>query len=505
MSENTSPYREYLDKPDALVGFLVEKDSLISEKDHEIAKLQRMLHNLQKAQFGRKSEKFSVLSDNQLLLLESEEVAAPETPGSAPIVVPAHTRSARIKRDLSKLPHHTIEVNPESTTCRCCSKELSRIGEDVSLELEHQPARLFVNKYVRPRFACSSCKDGVLQAPLPESAKPLDRSIAGAGLLSHVLVSKYVDHLPLHRQQQMFARLGFEIPRKNLCEWTGAVVDQYLEPLWVLLKKEALAGDYLQGDETTLKIQDREVEGKCHLGYLWGMLSPEKGIVVFEYAASRAGEVAKDIFSDLKGALQTDAYAGYNPVYLPEKVARLACLAHVRRKFIDAGKSCSKESDAVLRLIAELYHLEKNWQGLAPPERLVQRKKKSLPVLKKLEEYLHALVTKTLPKAPLMEALKYTLNQWREIERIFEDGRFHLDNNMIEREMRPIAIGRKNYLFAGSHQGAKRAAIIYSLFATARLHKVNPQLWILHLLQNMRNYPINRLHELLPHRWGNKS
>ena len=472
-----------------------------SEKDHEITKLQRMLHNLQKAQFGRKSEKLSLLPDNQLALLESEEVAAPETPGAALITVPAHTRSARVRRDLSKLPHNVIEVSPESTTCPCCSKELSRIGEDVSLELDHQPAKLFVNKYVRPRYACSSCKDGVLQAPLPEGAKPLDRSIAGAGLLSHMLVSKYVDHLPLHRQQQMFARLGFEIPRKNLCEWTGAVVDQYLEQLWWLLKKEALNDDYLQGDETTLKIQDGAVEGKCHLGYLWGMLSPEKRIVVFEYAASRAGEVAKDIFSDLKGALQTDAYAGYNPVLLPEKVVRLACLAHVRRKFIDAGKSCSKESDAVLRLIAELYHLEKNWQGLEPPERLRQRQKKSLPVLKKLEDYLRTLVTRTLPKAPLMEALRYTLNQWREIERIFDDGRFQLDNNMIEREMRPIAIGRKNYLFAGSHKGAKRAAIIYSLFATARLNKVNPQQWLLYVLQNMRTQPINKIQELLPHRW----
>lgn len=333
------------------------------------------------------------------------------------------------------------------------------------------------------------------------SAKPLDRSIAGAGLLSQVLVAKYVDHIPLHRQQQMFARLGFEIPRKSLCEWSAGVVDQYLERLWEELKAEALRDDYLQGDETTIKVQDGAVKGKCHLGYLWGMASPEKKIVVFEYAQSRAGDVAKDVFRDFKGTLQTDAYAGYNPVILPEKVARIACLAHVRRKFIEAEKSCSKEANAVLRVIAELYHFEKNWQALSPPERLLQRTKKSVPVLKKLEDYLRSLVTRTLPKAPLMEALNYSLNQWNEIQRIFEDGRFHLDNNMIEREMRPIAIGRKNYLFAGSHDGAKRAAIFYSLFATARLHKVNPHQWLMHVLQNMRQHPINKIADLLPHRW----
>ena len=494
MSEHTSQYQEYLDKPDVLVDFLVEKDN-------QIATLQRHLHNLIKGHYGRRSEKLTVVSDNQLALLESQIVPVPEI---KKVKVPAHTRSARVKRDLSKLPQNIIELKPESIICKCCGEELSKIGEDeVSLELEHQPAKLYVNKYVRPRYACGKCKDSVTQAPLPEGAKPLYRSIAGAGLLSQVIVSKYVDHIPLHRQQQMFARLGFEIPRKSLCEWTGGVVDQYLERLWILNKAEALKESYLLGDETTMKVQDGVVEGKCHLGYLWGMVSPEKKIVVFEYAKSRAGDVAKDVFSGFKGTLQTDAYAGYNPVLLPEKVTRIACLAHVRRKFIEAGKSCSKESNAILQMIAELYHLEKSWQAFSPPERLEQRVKKSLPVLNKLENYLRALVTQTLPKAPLMEALKYTLNQWEQIERIFDDGRYHLDNNMIEREMRPIAIGRKNYLFAGSHEGAKRAAIIYSLFATARLHKVNPVDWLKDILQKMPTSPVNKVQMLLPQYWQN--
>ncbi len=496
MSESNVEYRKYVDTPDVLIDILVEKDQ-------EIANLQRILYNFQKGQFGTKSEKL-VLNDQQLPLLASREVVSPEAmePEKA-TSVSSHSRKARVKKDLSKLPHTEIELLPESTVCKCCGKEMCQIGkEDVSLELEYQPAKLTVNKYVRPRFACSGCqKGGVLQASLPESAKPLDRSIAGASLLAHVIIAKYQDHLPLHRQEQIFARHGLVIPRKNLCDWVGGVVDEYLYRLWACHKKEALRESYLLGDETTLKVQDNSVPGKCHTGYVWGMVAPEKKIVVFEYAPSRAGEVAKEVFKGFKGTLQTDAYAGYNPVLLPNTVERIACLAHVRRKFIDAGKSCAKEADVILRIIAELYRLEKQWTSLAPPERLEQRTKKSVPHLKKLEEYLKNLITRTLPKAPLMEALKYALNQWCEIERIFKNGEYHLDNNMIEREMRPIAVGRKNYLFAGSHEGAKRAAVIYSLLATARLHLVNPSDWLCHVLKTMRAHPVNRIHELLPQNW----
>ena len=494
MSESTSPYQQYVTTPDKLIGFL-------EEKDQEITKLQRILYNLQKAQFGSKTEKLSLYSDKQLSLLETPEVEAPTLPESK-VTVPAHSRKARVKRDLSKLPTTEIVLEPESTVCACCGKELCQIGkEDVSLELEYQPAKLSVNKYVRNRYACGSCKKGVVQAELPENVKPLYRSIASAKLLSHVIVAKYQDHLPLHRQEQIFARLGFEIPRKSLCDWVGGVVDEYLNRLWVPLKEESLQESYLLGDETTLKVQDGVKEGKCHTGYLWGMVAPLKRIVVFEYAPSRAGEVARKVFDGFKGTLQTDAYAGYNPVLLPDAVERIACLAHVRRKFIDAGKSCAKEVNIILQMIAELYRLEKQWGELEADERLIQRQKKSVLVLKKLEEYLRALAQRTLPRAPLMEAIKYTLNQWREIERIFEDGSYHLDNNMIEREMRPIALGRKNYLFAGSHEGAKRAAVIYSLMATARLHKVNPFDWLTDVLKRMRSHHVNKLSELLPQNW----
>ncbi len=494
MNDPHTRYSENLEKP-TLINMLVEKD-------REIAKLQLHLINLQKGIYGTKSEKLSTLA-SQGSLFESQVIPPVTTP---PVTIAAHTRAARVKRDLSKLPHVRVVHEPRSTTCACCGEALVKIGEDISEELEHQPAKLFVNEHVRPRYACNHCKgSAVKQAVLPDSVKPLPRSIVGAGLLSQIIVSKYVDHLPLHRQEQIFARLGFQIPRKSMCEWIEGAEQHYLSRLWHLLKAELLTQNYLQADETTIQVQDGITPGECHQGYLWGAFSPEKNIVMFEYAPSRAGAVAATIFDGYEGALQTDAYAGYNKVILPDKVTRIACLAHVRRKFIEAEKSCSKESTVILKLISELYGFENKWKGLSPPERKVQRVKHSKPILEKLEKYLRELSIRTLPEAPLMKAINYTLNQWDAIMRVLDDGRYQLDNNPIEREMRPIAVGRKNYLFAGSHDGARRAAIIYSLLGTARLHKVNPYEWLKFIFQNVQSYPLSRLHELLPQNWKNRA
>ncbi len=509
MNSTELPYHPYRDTPDTLIQFLVEKDALLVERDAvisrqtaEVISLRKQLIDIYRAQFAPKSEKRPLEPSKQLPLFPVVEVAAPAVPHSPPTVIKAHTRAARTKRDLSKLPRNRIVHEPEQRTCGCCGKELSKIGEDVSQELEYQPAKLFVNEHVRPRYACAGCKDGVQQAKLPVGVKPLARSIAGAGLLSQVLVAKYVDHVPLHRQEQIFARHGFEIPRKSLCEWVGGVVEQYLTSLWRALFEELYKESYLQADETTIKVQDGERAGVCHTGYLWGVCSPKRQIVAFSYAPSRAGAVAAELFTPFTGTLQTDAYAGYHPVLLPDKVQRIACLAHVRRKFIEAEKIAPKECGAILKLIAELYGFEKRWKALSPEERLVGRQQKSLPVLQKLETYLRELTTRTLPEAPLMKAITYTLKQWTEIRRIFDGGDYQLDNNPIEREMRPIAVGRKNYLFAGSHQGATRAAVIYSLFGTARLHGVNPVQWLNAILAtDFSSFPNSRISELLPHRW----
>lgn len=497
MITKSSHYEKFKENPAELIGILHERDRHIHILETHLINLKRGVF------FGSKSERLSEISSTQIPLLPVTEVLAPVTEVPAP--VKAHTRAARVKRDLSKLPHFRVDHRIEIPQCRCCGEEMSKIGEDIVRELESHPARLFVNEHIHPRFACSTCKETVEQPALPCTVKPLARCIVGPGLLAQIHVSKYVDHLPLHRQEQMFARQGFEIPRRNMSDWIALACEGYLQRLWEAHRQEMFQESYLQGDETTLKVQDGVTKGECHRGYLWGTLAPEKNLILFEYAESRAGDVAKDIYCDFKGTLQADAYAGYNPVILPDKVVRIACLAHVRRKFIECEKIFSKEASAVVQIIGELYRLEKRWKALDPPERLKQREEFSKPLLFKLETYLRALREQTLPRAPLMEAINYTLNQWQSIEGIFSDGRYELDNNAIERQMRPIAVGRKNYLFAGSHEAAQRAAIIYSLLGTAKLHKVNPFEWLKHVFQVMRDYPVNRVHELLPHNWKKTS
>lgn len=510
-SETSSiTYENYRQQPEALIGFLVEKDALLSAKDREIAKLQRHLYNIQKGLYSTKSERLSVVSQNQLELIKSQELPATISSNTnkepkAAIQVPAHTRAARTKRDLSKLPHEEVPHEPESTKCPCCDTQMSCIGTDRSEELESTPAKLVVKVHTFPRYACNKCKGAaVVRASAPSEIKPLKGSIVGAGLLAQIIVAKYVDHIPLHRQEVMFARRGYAIPRKSQCEWVGLAVQQYLERLWLELGKELNAESYLQADETTLKVQVAEKAGECVRGYLWGAYAPGKRLVRFEYAPSRAGEVAAEVFKDFRGVLQTDLYAGYNAVILPDAVTRIACLAHVRRKFVEVQKSCSREAQVVLEMIAGLYKQEHCWSGLSPPERGRLRHKHALPKLRELEQYLRALAARTLPQAPLMEALQYTLKQWDAIERIFSSGAFQLDNNPIEREMRPIALGRKNYLFAGSHAGAHSAAIIYSLLGCARLHKVNPTHWLTYVFKHMRDTKLQDCAKLLPHHWASQ-
>jgi len=340
-------YNSLKDNPDALI-------TIILDQDKQIALLERYLYNAQKGMFfGSKRETLKSLSDNRQLPIYEGIFDTPTPQKEVPPKkeIKAHTRAQRTKRDLSSLPHVRIEYEPVTTTCLCCNSELARIGEDESTELESQPARLFVNVHVRPRYACSKCKDTVVQALLPESVKPLSKSIVGANLLAQVIVSKFVDHIPLHRQERIFGRQGFAIPRKNLCDWVGLAEDSYLYRLYLALKGELFKESYLQGDETKLKVQDGAVKGSCHNGFLWGAHSPERKIVLFQYDQSRAGSVAEDIYKDFKGTLQADAYAGYNKIILPsEGVTRIACLAHVRRRFVDCEKACSQEASKVLEL-----------------------------------------------------------------------------------------------------------------------------------------------------------
>jgi transposase len=475
---------------DELVRVTLERDREIAEQEREIEKLKNILIAANKAKYGPKTEK---LSSDQLALSFEVAPVQLELPTEKEIVVPAHARTIpRGRKPLpDSLPREEKIYTPEVTHCSCCNTELVSIGEHRTEELEKIPAQLKVIEHVRAKLACPSCKGaGVLVAKLPPSVLPIEGARPGPGLLADIIVSKYVDHLPLHRQEQMFLRHGVELSRKRMCDWVGKVVELLL-PLYNQLKREVLSHSYIQADETTIKIQDGETPEHCHTGYLWGVHGPPR-LIWFHYAPGRSGEVPKEILQGYRGVIQTDAYAGYNPVFVPEGATRIACFAHVRRKFIEVQSSAGSACARILKLIAAIY--QKEASAKTTEARLLVRK-----------NCTRAMAVELLQKSPLSKAIAYALNQKGEIERIFDSGEFELDNNPIERQMKYIAIGRKNYYFAGSHDGATRAAVLYSLLGTCRLNKVNPWEWLRDVLEKVHVHPASRVEELLPHRWRKSS
>jgi transposase len=472
----------------------------IDTLEQEVEKLQLLLIQANKRQFGKKSEKLSSSEQGALFTFE-----APAAPITDSVEVDAHTRVVtRGRKPLpDNLPRNRIEYKPEETQCPCCKKELTYFDGEVTEELEFVPEQLVVNEHVRLKGVCpDGCRFGVETGEIPDTVQPLSRRRPGAGLLAHICVSKFVDHLPLYRQEEAFRRRHVEIRRQRLSDWVAATSDEIFFPLWKVLKQETLQSSYVQGDETEIKVQESETEGTCHKGYFWAAHAVREKLAFFEYHESRAGNSAKEVFEGFSGTLQTDLYAGYNTVILPDKVERIACLAHVRRKFIEAQPVAKTECGAVLNIIGKLYGFEKKWSN-APPDTLRElRARFSKPELETLHRYLVELREKTLPQAPLQKAITYTLSQWTEIERIFESGIFELDNNGVERQIRPIAIGRKNYLFAGSHDGARNAAVIYSLIATCKLNKINVFDWMKDVIARVPSYPISKIGDLLPQRWA---
>ena len=478
-----------------------ELSERIERLEEDLSNVLTQYRELKRHVFGRKSEKLGVIGEGQQQLFEASDLKYNSEPEDE-VEISAYKRSKRNGRKAlpEDLPRERVEYEPETTSCSCCGGELEKIGEEVSEELEYVPARFFVREHVRIKRACSRCKDGVETGVLPPDAQVLEKSRVGVGLLAYILVSKYCDHLPLHRLEQMFRRYGIELARSTLCDWVAQAVS-LLEPVAEQVKVEILAAAALYADGTVIKVQDSAKKG-LHQGYLWGALAPPG--VYFHYSKSRAGSTAMELFSGYEGYVHTDCYAGYNPVFLPEGCQRVGCWAHVRRKFIEVQKLSKRDVDRVLKLIAELYKIEKRVKALSREERQAMREKKSKPTLDKLKEFLDDLNERTLPRHPLKKALNYTLKQWKELVQYAENGILSIDNNPIERQIRPIAIGRKNYLFAGSHDGARRAAVLYTLINTCKMHGVNPYEYLCDVLKKVHTHPASQISELTPLGWKEK-
>ncbi|MBN3791836.1 IS66 family transposase [Burkholderia sp. Ac-20353] len=491
---------------DARIGLLedvVESHKAATATDKaEIEHLKLLIAKLRRMQFGRRSEKL----DHQIeqLELRLEELEADE--GAAPVEIPRTPRTAPEQVQRKPLPEHLpreIQTHwPESReTCTACGALMKPLGEDVSEQLEYVPASFRVIRHVRPKLACSCC-DHIAQAAAP--SRPIERGMAGPGLLAHVLVSKFADHLPLYRQSVIYAREGVELDRSLLAKWVGHSA-ALLQPLVDALRRHVMAATKLHADDTPVPVL-APGNGKTKTGRLWVYVRDDRNsgdvtppAVWFAYTPDRKGIHPQQHLESFNGTLQADAYSGYQAIYETGRVAEAACWAHARRQFYElhAARPNALNTEALER-IGALYKVEETIRGKPPDERRAHRQAHARPRLDRLHTWLTAMLETLSRKSDTSRAILYALNRWDALTRYCDDGRLEIDNLPVERALRGVAIGRRNYLFAGADSGGERAAAIYSLIGTAKLNGVDPEAWLRFVLARIADHAINRVDELMP-------
>src|SRR4051794_19611608 len=501
-----------------IAALRIERDTIRSEHEAaqaEIEKLRLLIRQLQRNRFGRRSEQ---LDPDQLQLgLEDLEqaVAAAEAAQEEAATRSGTPRAPRVRRrNLGALPAHLprveVLVDVEDKSCPCCGGAMHVIGEDTSEMLDIVPAVLRVRVIRRPRYGCRACEEAVVQAPAPE--RPITGGMATEALLAHVLVAKYGDFLPLYRQAQIFARQGIGLDRSTLCDWVGRAC-WWLEPLWQLLRRHVMASTRILADDTTLPVLDPG-RGRTKTGRLWGYAIDDRSwggspppAVVYLYAEDRKGERPAAHLAEFTGILQVDGYSGFKRLLenRPPGAIRLAfCWAHCRRHFYEIHRATgSPLAGEALRRIGELYAIEAEIRGRPAEERRAVRQERSRPLVDALHAWLTVQLGRVSSKSALAKAIRYALRHWQGLVLFLEDGRLELDTNTVERAIRPISLGRKNSLFAGSDGGACHWAIVASLVATAKLNGVEPLAWLTDVLERVVSgrTKAHELERLLPWAW----
>lgn len=374
-----------------------------------------------------------------------------------------------------------------------------KMGEKITEVLEWQPGELFVKRYIRHKYARQN-NEGVLIGALPSRA--LEKAMAGPGLLAQVVIDKYVDHLPLYRQMQRFERSGVKLPYSTLTDWVSATC-KLLIPLYEALKKEVLQSSYLHCDETPIKVLDKDKKGQTHRGYYWVYQNSIEKIVFFDYQMGRGREGPSGILENFQGYLQTDGYNAYEVFDQRSGITLLHCIAHARRLFHEALPNDEARASYALQQIGTLYAIERAGQerSLTFEQIKETRREHALPLLQTLGEWMKEQYVQVTPKSVIGKALAYSLERWQRLSVYTENGMLSIDNNPVENAIRPVAVGRKNYLFAGSHEAAQRSAMLYSLLGTCKLHRIDPCGWLRDVLEKIADHPANRITELLPHRF----
>src|ERR1700678_4000295 len=474
-------------------------EALLIFKNLELEKLRFEIAYLKRMKYGRSSEQL----DRELLQMQLSIEDLEASLAAKPLEVrptpkePPEKPARRPWR--AELPREQI-LHENPCTCPDCGGKLRPLGEDVSEMLEYVPSHFKVIRHVRPKLSCGSCQR-IVQALAP--SRPIERGIAGPGLLAHVLVSKYCDHLPLYRQSQIYAREGIDLDRSTLADWVGGA-SALLEPLVRAIGRYALGAYKIHGDDTRVPVLCPG-RGTTKQGRLWTYVrddrpagSADPPAAFFRYSPDRKGARPRAHLANFAGVLQADAYAGFDRLY-GEKIKEAACWAHVRRKFYDIHVALSSPiALEALERIGRLYKVEEEMRARQPPERHAVRQAHAGADLKSLHEWLHKRATTLSRKSELAKAIRYALSNWVALTRYCEDGRLEIDNNAAERALRAVALGRKNWLFAGSDDGGERAAAIYTLLGTAKLNDLNPESYLRYVLERIADHPINKIEELLP-------
>lgn len=453
--------------------------------------------------YGRRTEKV-VEGDGQQHLFELEPSNATATllEPKPELSRPAATvRRRRRELDLDKLPHfrHEHDLSEADKQCCGCGRTKDRIGQDESRILEYVPAKLEVHVHVRPKYACRYCREGVASPPPPE--RPITRGIAGPGLIAQIVVAKFGDHLPLYRQEDFFARHGVHIARSTQCDWVQAAAE-LLRPLYERQRELVLKSSVLWTDDTPVTLLGGGQEGSRQ-GRFWAYIAEKYPYSVYDFTESRARDGPANFLEEFKGYLHADAYGGYDHIFLGsnDSIREVACWAHARRKFFEAIHSSPRDTHQLLEWIRQLYDIEERARTWTAAARLALRRHEAEPVLDRIEAYLVQLERRALPKSALAKAVSYAQNQWQALRRYTTDGRLSIDNNVSERTLRHQAIGRKNWLFLGSRQAGPRAAVLFTILAGAKRHRIEPWTYLRELLLRLHGDD-SRLDEMMPDKWA---
>ena len=519
MNELSDPLPDDAEALRALVHSVrAERDAAVAERDRAVEqneKLRHLLHQLQRARFGRSSEKLDpdqlqlALEDIEQALARAEAEAGKH--GAARKAVRPRAGSLARKSLPAHLPRLEVVVAPEDSACPCCRAAMHPIGEETSERLDVIPAQFRVIVTRRPKYACRACGGAIVQAPAPE--RLIRGGLPTEAMVAHVLVGKYAWHLPLYRQAQMLASQGIEIDRASLAFWVGYAAAE-LAPLALRLREILLGSARLAADETPVPVLDPG-RGRTKTGYFWAIARDDRPwggadppAVVYSYAPGRGAEQGLKPLAGYAGIVQCDGYGAYKQLGDPARAggpATLAfCWAHVRRHFYEIAKSGPAPiASEALQRIAALYAIEETIRGTSPAARQAARQAESRPLIEALKTWLEAQLARLSAKSVLAAAIRYALNHWQGLVRFLEDGRIELDTNAVERAMRPIALSRKNALFAGHDEGAANWACIASLIETCKLNKVDPQAYLADTLTRLVNlWPAARLDELMPWNWA---